>query len=147
MTATQSSVRRSAARWRSLLFLPRSVRRQLDTQSRQIEKLSASVAALKAEWKPVNAAARYGAVEHGWLMNQVGVLEERLGELEQRLGDGTFVADDAEQAEARQLVDVVRREHQQVRVRMQIVSHYEERLRRVEDAVAQLFDGDPRHVV
>jgi hypothetical protein len=147
MTDQQKSLRRSAAGLRRRLFLPRSVKAQLDSQAKQLEKLNAAMTALKAEWKPVHAVARYGAVEHGWLMNQVGVLEERLGSLEERLGSGTFVADDQQMAEARDLVQAVRQEHQQVRVRMQIISHYEERLRRVEDAMAQLYEGDPRHVV
>ncbi len=31
--------------------------------------------------------------------------------------------------------------------RMQVVSAYEERLRRVEESVTELFDGDRRHLV
>ena len=147
MTDQQQSLRRSAAGLRRRLFLPRSVRAQLDRQSKQLDKLDAAVTALRSEWKPVNAEARYGVVEHGWLRNQVGVLEERLGRIEERLGSGTFVADDAQMAEARDLVQAVRQEHEQVRVRMQIVSHYEERLRRVEEALATLYDGDVRHPV
>jgi hypothetical protein len=70
-----------------------------------------------------------------------------MGALEERLQTGTFVADDASMAQARSLVDEVRREHEQVRVRMQLVSHYEERLRRVEQALAGLHGGDPRQPV
>lgn len=143
----QPSRRSRAEGLRRRLFLPRSVRAQLDRQAKQLDKLNAAVVALRAEWKPVNAEAKYGVVEHGWMRNQVGVLEERLGRIEERLGSGTFVADDAQMAEARDLVQVVRQEHEQVRVRMQIISHYEERLRRVEDAMAQLYEGDPRHLV
>ena len=80
----------------------------------------------------------------------MGALEQRMGRIEELLGTGTFVADDAEQAEARSLVEEVRREHEQVRVRMQIISHYEERLRRLEATVAGLSDlteGEARHLV
>jgi septation ring formation regulator EzrA len=140
-------VRRGLARLRRKAFVPSSIDEQLRRQARQMEKLSAQVAQLREQWRPTSAAANYRAVEHGRLMNQVGVLEERLGQFEERLSAGTFVADGADQAEARSLLEEVRREHQQVRVRMQIISHYEERLRRVEDAIAQLYDGDVRHVL
>jgi hypothetical protein len=77
----------------------------------------------------------------------VGVLEERLGELAARLESGAFVAEPAEQAEARSLVEEIRREHQQIRVRMQVVSQYEERLRRVEESLLALTDADHRRLV
>jgi hypothetical protein len=75
------------------------------------------------------------------------VLEERLGELAERLDSGVFVAEPAEQVEARSLVEEVRREHQQIRTRMQIISQYEERLRRVEESLGALTDADHRRLV
>ena len=45
------------------------------------------------------------------------------------------------------LVDDVRTEHARIRARMQVISAYEERLRRVEESVAELYEGDPRHLV
>ena len=40
--------------------------------------------------------------------------------------------DEAEHEESRSLVEEIRREHEQVRVRFQVISGYEERLARVE---------------
>jgi hypothetical protein len=97
--------------------------------------------------KPLAAAENTRVVEHGRLRVQVGVFEERMGRLEQRLESGSFVADDASMAEARSLVDEVRKEHEQARVRMQVVSHYEERLRRLEEGLSALYKGDVRHPV
>ena len=55
--------------------------------------------------------------------------------------------DDDQLAAGRTLLDEVRTEHARIRARMQVVSAYEERLRRVEESVTELFDGDRRHLV
>ena len=39
----------------------------------------------------------------------------------------------------------MRREHDQARVRFQVISAYEERLRRLEAAVVEMYDGDIRN--
>jgi chromosome segregation ATPase len=147
MTQPSRSLRRTLGRARRALFVPNELRAQLDRQAQQINALTKTVAGVKEQLKPLAAAEHTRVVEHGRMRVQVGVFEERMGRLEQRLEAGTFVADDAALAEARSLVDEVRQEHQQARVRMQIVSHYEERMRRVEEAVAGLHDGDVRHPV
>jgi chromosome segregation ATPase len=83
---------------------------------------------------------------------QFGTIEVRLADLEQRLRDarghidGTRVDREALD-EAGSLVEDVRTEHARIRARMQVVSAYEERLRRVEESVAELYEGDPRHLV
>jgi hypothetical protein len=56
-------------------------------------------------------------------------------------------APDDQLAAGRTLLDDVRTEHARIRARMQVVSAYEERLRRVEESVTELFDGDRRHLV
>jgi chromosome segregation ATPase len=121
--------------------------RQLERQAKQIARLKADLAAVQGRLKPVELDSNHREIEHGRLSVQVGVLETRLNQLEERLGAGTFVADDAQAAEARSLVEAVRREHEQVRARLQLVSSYEERLRRVEEAVVGRSDGDRRHPV
>ena len=47
------------------------------------------------------------------------------------------LAEGEDEAEARRLIDEIRREHEQIRVRMQVISAYEERLRRVEATAAR----------
>jgi hypothetical protein len=119
--------------------------RRLDKQAKQIRALQTALAAIEQRQRPMELSSNRRDVEHGRVTAQMGAFEERMGRLEELVGTGTFVADDAAMAEARSLVEAIRREHAQVRVRMQIVSHYEERLRRVEEALAELYDGDARH--
>lgn len=147
MSQPSRTLRRSLGRVRRALFVPNGLKAQLDRQAKQVDALTKALASVKERLRPIEAAAHTREVEHGRLRVQVGVFEERMGRLEQRLESGSFVADDASMAEARSLVDEVRHEHEQARVRMQIVSHYEERLRRVEEALATLYDGDVRHPV
>jgi hypothetical protein len=147
MTQPSRTLRRGLGRVRRALFVPHGLRAQLDRQAKQIDALTKSLAGVKEQLKPLAAAENTRVVEHGRLRVQVGVFEERMGRLEQRLESGSFVADDASMAEARSLVDEVRKEHEQARVRMQVVSHYEERLRRVEEGLSALYKGDVRHPV
>ncbi|GAA2159889.1 hypothetical protein [Pedococcus bigeumensis] len=144
--------RRAFGRWRRSLADPNNLavkldqqRAQLDRQSTQIAELKSSVAALGKRLHPVEYASKHREVEHGGMAIQIGIVEERLGKIEEGLRGAELVADDAERAEARSLVEAVRREHEQVRVRMQVIAQYEERLRRLEDAVVKLYDGDVRH--
>lgn len=120
-------------------------RSQLEQQGRQIAELKATVAALGKRMRPVELASSHRELEHGRAAIQVGICEERLGRIEERLRGELFVGDAAEHAEARSLVEAVRREHEQVRIRMQVIGQYEERLRRLEDAVVKMYDGDVRH--
>ena len=71
------------------------------------------------------------------LAAQVGAIEERLQDLTEKVEAGGFDATDAEKAEARSLIDAVREEHQRIRVRFGAVTRYEERLRRLESALAE----------
>jgi hypothetical protein len=144
--------RRAFGRWRRLAADPNNLagrldkqRLQLERQAREIADLKSTVETLRKRIHPVELASSHREVEHGNLAIQVGVWEERLGRLEERLRHEPLVVDAEEPAEARRLVDEVRREHEQVRVRMQVIAQYEERLRRVESAVVKLYDGDVRH--
>jgi hypothetical protein len=117
------------------------------SQAAQLEKLAARLSELQRQYDPFVKASDLRALEHGRFSHQIGALEHRLGAVEQRLADGALTADDTSLAEARSVVDAVRREHEQIRVRMQIISAYEERLRRVEETAAHLYQGDLRHQV
>jgi len=67
---------------------------------------------------------------------QVAALEVRVEDLRQRVEQPHWAADDDEQAQARSLVDEVRREHDRVRARITAAVRYEERLRQLEEQVA-----------
>ena len=71
------------------------------------------------------------------LAAQVGAIEERLQDLTDKVEAGGYDATDGEKAETRSLIEAVREEHQRIRVRFGAVTRYEERLRRLESALAE----------
>src|SRR6185437_191782 len=127
MTGVLRRARRKAGRIGRAVVVPGDVesqlqqnRQQLERQAKQLETLKTGLADLRTRFRPVELASNNREVEHGRWAVQVGVYEERLGRLEQQLTTGTFVADEGELADARGLVETVRREHEQARIRMQI---------------------------
>ena len=66
-------------------------------------------------------------------LTQLAALEERLEDLRQRLDVPDLDASDTNRAEARSLVEEVRREHAQVRARISAATVFEERLRVLEE--------------
>jgi DNA repair exonuclease SbcCD ATPase subunit len=144
---TRSLVGRIDGRVDRALKQQEALRTQLERQAKQIESLKATVATMKERSVPLEQEANRRLVQHSRISVQVGTLEERMGRLEEQLSTGVLTGDDASLAEARNIVDAVRREHEQVRVRMQITSHYEERLRRVEAAIESIAEGDVRRII
>lgn len=71
------------------------------------------------------------------LAAQVGAIEERLQDLTDKVEAGSYDATEGEKAETRRLIEAVREEHQRIRVRFGAVTRYEERLRRLESALAE----------
>lgn len=70
----------------------------------------------------------YGRLEH-----QIAALEVRAADM---ATDRTeLAATDTERAEARRLLDEVQDEHARIRARFQVVTRYEERVRRLEQAL------------
>jgi hypothetical protein len=69
---------------------------------------------------------------------QISAVEERLESLTQKVhtGGGPSATDD-ETGAGRTLLDEVREEHRRIRVRFGVVTSYEERLRRLESALAE----------
>jgi septation ring formation regulator EzrA len=126
-------------------------RLEQQTQRRILAELGREVRAaikdLREKLVPMQRDITIRDLEHSNLRAQLATLEERLGPIEEVLSDGRLVAAEGDAAEALTVLDAVRREHEQIRVRMQIISAYEERLRRVEASVIALYDGDHRHQV
>lgn len=144
-----SGLRAKAARQATAISTLRS---RLDEQQQRVVRQEKQLKELETR---VTELGRLGALttsERERRDTQLGVLEVRLADLEDRLAQARLDADgadaDPEQvAQGRTLLEEVRAEHARIRVRMQVVSAYEERLRRVEESVAELFEGDPRHLV
>lgn len=108
--------------------------------------------ALEATDRDAQRSLALDAAERERRDAQFGTVEVRLADLEQRLEDARSASvggapDDEQLAAGRSLLDEVRTEHARIRARMQVVSAYEERLRRVEESVAELYPGDTRHQV
>ena len=129
-----------------------TMRERLDGQQQRVARQEQRLKDLEARVKELDRATALDTVERERRDAQFGALEVRVADLEQRLIDAGPVStgiglDDEQLAEGRNLLEAVRTEHARIRVRMQVVSAYEERLRRVEESVASLYDGDRRHPV
>ncbi len=157
MGEQSAGIRVRLARARRTLFVPSSVTaaqektsKQVARQARQLEQVVTQLSDIKEQLRPLTIASNHRDAEHELLTAQMGALEERMGRIEERLGTGRFVTDDEQQVEARGLVEEIRAQHEQIRVRLQIVAHYEERLRRLEGTVKSLSglsESEARHLV
>ena len=116
-----------------------------ERQNSRLKTLQETVRELKGTITPTMKAQHLREVDHGRAMHQLAALEDRVGRIEEKLGAENFETDDDSLREARSLVDTVRREHDQARVRFQIISSYEERMRRLEAAITDMYDDDMRH--
>jgi DNA repair exonuclease SbcCD ATPase subunit len=134
---TDKKLRRQADRFDGLL----------KKQAKEISSLKASLTAFGEQLAELKHQDDIRHLDYGRLTPQVGAVEQRVGRLEQWLADGVRIADHEMTAEARDALEELRREHEKIRVRMQTVSWYEERLRRVEASVAAVYEGDRRHPI
>lgn len=132
-----------------VLRLGRSSDKHMDAlrgHAAAIEELRGLVRDMRERARVSERAARVRELEHGRMEDQLAAIEERLGRIDTALADGLLV-DDGGSDEGRTVLEEIRREHQQIRVRMQFIGAYEERLRRVEATALALYDGDHRHQV
>src|SRR4051812_27767761 len=81
-------------------------------------------------------------VDHERMAQQLAATETRIEWLRERVDPEVFDGTTAERVEARSLIEEIRREHDQIRIRMQVVSNYEERLARVEEIVSRWAEGE-----
>lgn len=133
--------------------------RQLDTQAKQlaalsdlakrVDELESSLSDLDGRTSALEKVTTHRDVELERRRAQLGAVEQRLGRIDELVAAAELrprTGDSPEQVgEALDLLAEVRREHERIRVRMQIVASYEERLRRVEESLIGLYSGDERH--
>lgn len=129
-----------------------SLRARVDAQQERLARHDQRLKDIETRIKDVDRGTVLDTVERERRDAQFGTIEVRLADLEQRLADAASGVGEAplgeeQLAAGRSLLDEVRTEHARIRARMQVVSAYEERLRRVEESVAELYDGDRRHPV
>jgi chromosome segregation ATPase len=109
------------------------LQRQDERLKRQRERLDRH----KERLDVINPKAWQAATLLEVLAAQVAAIEERLQILTDKVDFRGDASTDAEKAEARTLLEEVREEHRRIRVRFGVVTRYEERVRRLEAALAE----------
>lgn len=106
-------------------------------QAAKLARLQERVSRTKERVDEIKLTAYRAHSSYEILGAQVGAIEERLQDLAEKLSTGPYDADDESRASARGLVEEIRDEHRRIRVRFGAVTQYEERLRRLESALAE----------
>jgi chromosome segregation ATPase len=140
MTGVRTTLRRRLRRSSGVDELAKRLKKTDAKLARQGERLTTLGERLKRnkelldEMRPV--AYRVQSL-YEILAAQVGAIEERLQDLTDKVEAASYEATDGEKVETRSLIEAVREEHQRIRVRFGAVTRYEERLRRLESALAE----------
>lgn len=122
----------------------RSTNRRYDELATRIEKSEARLKRQgerlrrhKAMLDEIRPAANRAHSLFEILGGQLGSVEERLQNLTEKVELGRYDATDDETAQARSLLEEIRDEHRRIRVKFGVVTRYEERIRRLESALAE----------
>ncbi|MGB3439967.1 MAG: hypothetical protein WBA97_14565 [Actinophytocola sp.] len=97
-----------------------------------VEDMRRRLADLERRFHEVEKIQRWSANELERIIPQVAAQESQLESLREKIA-AVPAADQPQIDEARTLIDEVRREHSQIRVRLTAVAQYEDRLRKLED--------------
>jgi chromosome segregation ATPase len=128
---------RSAAGYDQLVTRLKKTEAAQSRQAKQLARLQDRVGRAKVRVDEIKLTAYKAHSSYEILSAQVGAIEERLQDIADRLEGGQLVPDDEASAAARSLVEEIREEHRRVRVRFGTMTQYEERLRRLESALAE----------
>ena len=109
-----------------------TILRRLDRQKGTIDRHRERIGKHDRRIAKVEAKTRLLSMDFARIELQLGALEAKVERLARERA-APVTGDSSDVARARNVVDVVQQEHQQIRARFQIISRYEERLRRVED--------------
>jgi len=102
--------------------------RRLDEQRQRMDRL----AELERRFSEVEKAQHWSANELERIIPQIAAQESQLESLREKLG-AVPAGGQPQIDESRSLIDEIRREHSQIRVRLTAVAQYEDRLRKLED--------------
>jgi hypothetical protein len=108
------------------------VDRLADEHRGSVEDLRGQLHALERRFEEMERLQRWTANELERVVPQVAAQESQLESLREKLS-AVPAADQPQIDQARTLIDEIRREHAQVRVRLTAVAQYEDRLRKLED--------------
>ncbi|HEX6357489.1 hypothetical protein [Actinophytocola sp.] len=107
------------------------VDRLADEHRASINELKQRVDDLTRQFDEIDRLQKWSANELERIIPQVAAQESQLESLRERIG-AIPASDQPQIDEARSLIDEIRREHAQVRVRLTAVAQYEDRLRQLE---------------
>jgi prefoldin subunit 5 len=96
------------------------------------EELGRRIGELDRRCRELEKLHRWSANELERIIPQVASQESQLESLREKLA-AVPAADRPEVDESRSLIEEIRREHSQIRVRLTAVAQYEDRLRKLED--------------
>ena len=114
-----------------------SARARLDRQDKAVDSHAQRLAKQADRLDRLAARAKLLRSDFERIEHQLGALEEKVERVAREREAAPVTADPDDIADARTVVEQVQREHEQIRVRFQVITRYEERLRRVEE----LLDG------
>lgn len=110
----------------------RTVDRLAHDHSEVVQDMRRRIDDLERRFNEVDKLQRWTANELERIIPQVASQESQLESLREKLA-AVPASDQPQIDEARTLIDEVRREHSQIRVRLTAVAQYEDRLRKLED--------------
>jgi chromosome segregation ATPase len=110
----------------------RKVDRLADEHREVVEDLRSRMAELDRRFGEIERAQQWSANELERIIPQVASQESQLESLRDKI-TAVPAADQPQIDETRSLIDEIRREHSQIRVRLTAVAQYEDRLRKLED--------------
>jgi predicted RNase H-like nuclease (RuvC/YqgF family) len=111
------------------------VRQRLDRQRKALDGQRERIRKHERRLDKVEATARLLVMDFARIEHQLSALEAKVERIGSERVPTPVTGDAREVAQARNVVELVQQEHEQIRARFQIITRYEERLRRVEDVL------------
>jgi DNA repair exonuclease SbcCD ATPase subunit len=109
--------------------------RRLDRHTTAIKELRGRVGKHESHLAKVEATAKVLTMDFARIQLQLAALESKVERVAAERDPAPVTGDSHDVARARDVVALVQQEHEQIRARFQIITRYEERLRRVEDSL------------
>jgi predicted component of type VI protein secretion system len=108
---------------------------RLDKQGTTIKGQRDRIGKHESRLAKVEATAKLLSMDFARIQLQLAALEEKVERVARERDPVPVTGNSEDVARARDVVALVQQEHQQIRARFQMITRYEERLRRVEDSL------------
>lgn len=113
----------------------RGIQEALESHWERLERQAHRIAQTEKSTRATAKEAELHVREMNRIAPQLAALESKVENLRQALEAAPTVDGEDDISRARNIVHEVRREHEQIRVRLSAVTSYEERLRRIEESL------------